>query len=128
MSTQIKTFEDLDVWKICKNLRIKISRIVKMFPAAERFRLGDQIIRAARSVTANIAEGYGRFYYQENIQFCRQARGSLYELLDHLTTALDEKYIDQEVFEDLRTDILRAVSIVNGYIRYLNKAKETDGC
>src|SRR5574341_1409926 len=122
MSTQIKTFEDLDVWKICKNLRIKISSIVKVFPAAERFRLGDQIIRAARSVTANIAEGYGRFYYQENIQFCRQARGSLYELLDHLTAALDEEYIEQKTFDDLRTDVLRAVSILDGYIRYLNKA------
>ena len=50
----------------------------------------DQLIRATRSITANIAEGHGRYHFQENIQFCRQARGSLTETLDHLICAQDE--------------------------------------
>jgi four helix bundle protein len=77
----IKTFEDLDVWKVCRDLRLQVAAIVRTFPNEERYRLQDQLIRASRSVTANLAEGYGRFHYAENIQFARQARGSLYEIM-----------------------------------------------
>ena len=70
-------FRDLEVWKKCKELRQKNWELCKQFPKEEKFRLSDQMIRASRSATACIAEGYGRFHYQENIQFCRQARGSL---------------------------------------------------
>jgi len=80
-------------------------------------------LRASRGVTACIAEGYGRFHYQENIQFCRTARGSLMECLDHLTYALDEGYIENhkfEHFEELYDEILK---ILNGYISYLKRSK-----
>ena len=117
------TFEDLAVWQRCRELRKKVSNLVKSFPKNEQFRLVDQMIRASRSVTANIAEGYGRYHYQENIQFCRQARGSLYELLDHFTVALDERYISQKEFEEFRTEIFESVKILNGYIKYLQKEK-----
>jgi len=119
----IKTFEDLDAWKICRDIRRKLSNLVKKLPQNEKFRLSDQILRAARSSTANIAEGYGRYYYQENIQFCRQSRGSLYELIDHLTVTVDDGLISDEVFKEYRGDILRAIIVVNGYIRYLSRAK-----
>ena len=89
----IRTFEDLDVWKVCRDLRTQIATIVRTFPKEEQYRLQDQLIRASRSVTANLAEGYGRFHYAENIQFARQARGSLYEIIDHLTVAQEEKLI-----------------------------------
>ena len=91
----MKTFEELDCWKKAVALRKKLSLLVKTFPAEEKFRLIDQILRAARSVTANIAEGFGRFHYQEYIQYCRQSRGSLYEIIDHLIVAADEKYISK---------------------------------
>ena len=82
-----KSFKDLEVWKKSRALRRELSLLVKTFPAEENYRLTDQLIRAGRSVTANIAEGYGRYHYQENIQFCRQSRGSLTEVQDHLTVA-----------------------------------------
>src|SRR5439155_15033675 len=122
----IKTFEDLEVWKVCRELRRELSDLAKQFPNEERFRLADQLIRAARSVTANIAEGYGRFHYQENIQFVRQARGSLFEMIDHLTVAYDTGYVDAEVFQKFRSECLRAISLVNGFIRYLAKARAVD--
>ena len=78
-----KSFKDLEVWKKSRGLRRELSLLVKTFPAEENYRLTDQLIRAGRSVTANIAEGYGRYHYQENIQFCRQSRGSLTEVQDH---------------------------------------------
>jgi len=71
---KMRTFEDLRVWRQCRELRRKVSSLVRRFPRSEQYRLVDQLLRASRSVTANIAEGYGRYHYQENIQFCRQAR------------------------------------------------------
>jgi four helix bundle protein len=117
------TFETLQVWKEARELRKEISGLARTFPTNEQYRLTDQMIRASRSVTANIAEGHGRYHYQENIQFCRQSRGSLYELLDHLTVALDEDYISEELFESLRTKILAVVKILNGYVSYLKSRK-----
>ncbi len=85
------------------------------------------MIRASRSVTANIAEGHGRYHYQENIQFCRQARGSLFELIDHFTVALDEKYIDDKIYQNEKSTILEIIRILNGYIKYLSTKKSVKG-
>jgi len=124
VKAEIKTFEDLEVWKVCRDLKQKIFTITETFPSEERFRLVDQLRRAAISSTANIAEGYGRFHYQENIQFCRQSRGSLYEILDHLTTARDQGYISEESFKELRAQVFSCIRLINGYLRMLHKAKD----
>ena len=119
-------FETLEVWKEGRELKIAISALVKGFPPIEKYRLSDQMIRASRSVTANIAEGYGRYHYQENIQFGRTSRGSLFELIDHFITAYDENYISEEscnMFKD-KIDIL--IAKMNGYIAYLKKRKSED--
>ena len=92
----MRTFKELEIWKQARELRREISNLAKSFLIDEKYRLMDQMIRASRSVTANIAEGYGRFHYQENIQFCRISRGSLTELQDHLSVAVDEGYLDLE--------------------------------
>jgi len=121
-----QTFEDLRVWQQCRELRSKVSSLVRRFPRSEQYRLVDQLLRASRSVTANIAEGYGRYHYQENIQFCRQARGSLYELIDHFSVALDEGYIDKSAFNQFRKEILDSIKILNGYIKYLQNRKNEE--
>jgi four helix bundle protein len=97
----VKSFEDLNCWKISTDLRRRCSEIVKGFPKEEKYKLVDQIVRASRSVTANIAEGFGRYHYQEYIQFCRQSRGSLYELMDHFIVAKDEGYISDEELNNI---------------------------
>jgi four helix bundle protein len=117
------TFETLEVWKMARELRKEIASLVKTFPQEEKFRLVDQIVRSSRSVTANIAEGYGRYHYQENIQYCRQARGSLFELLDHLCVALDEQFIPLNLFNDLKTKTFRVIKILNGYINHIKNQK-----
>ena len=119
----MKTFEELDCWKKAVGLRKKLSLLVKTFPAEEKFRLIDQILRAARSVTANIAEGFGRFHYQEYIQYCRQSRGSLYEIIDHLIVAADEKYISESELNEMRKEVNECLAALNGFINYLLKAK-----
>ena len=119
---QIKSFEDLECWKASMEVRKYISLITKNFPASEKFDLVDNMKRASRSATRNIAEGYGRFHYKENIQFCRHSRGSLFELIDDLITSKDEKYISEEEYQDGRNKIERALAILNGYINYLGRA------
>ncbi len=118
--------EDLEAWKHSRELRKRISILVKSLPQDEKFRLSDQLIRASRSCTANIAEGYGRFHYQENIQFCRQARGSMVECLDHIYCALDEKYIDEITFDEIKLQIQDCIKILNGYILYLKNQKQNN--
>lgn len=78
---------------------------------------------AAKSVIANIGEGHGRFYYQDNIKFCRNARGSLEEILEHLITAYDEKYIDVTLLKKEKIQYEVYLKLINGYIRYLRNSK-----
>lgn len=116
-------FEELEVWKEARNLRITISGLCKRFPKNEEYSLISQIKRSARSVTANIAEGHGRFHYQENIQFCRHSRGSLEETKYHLITAVDEGYITQQEFEEVTKQYEKCLKLLNGYIAYLKRKK-----
>ncbi|MBL7826429.1 MAG: four helix bundle protein [Saprospiraceae bacterium] len=119
-----RSFTDLDVYKECRQLRIAISGLVKSdFPTEEKFRLMDQILRSSRSITANIAEGHGRFYHKENISFCRKARGSMEETLEHLITAFDEGYITAGVLKTFKVKIDSCSKLINGYIKYLKKAQ-----
>lgn len=97
-SRQIKSFEDLDVYKLARKLRNRIYELTKKLPNDERYNLVVQMRRASLSLTSNIAEGYGRYHYQENIQYCRQARGSLHEMLDHVTVALNGEKGDRLLF------------------------------
>jgi four helix bundle protein len=62
-------------------------------------------------------------YYQENIQFCRQSRGSLSETMEHLITAYDESYLDKITLENLNKKYKLCLKEINGYIKYLKTAK-----
>jgi four helix bundle protein len=77
-----QTFEDLEVWKQARLLKIDIQNLVKTFPAEEKFRLTDQLIRSSRSINNQIAEGHGRKTYPDRIRFSVIARGSLSETLN----------------------------------------------
>ena len=116
-------FHDLDVWKKGRELRKEIWALCKKLPSEERFRLSDQMIRASRSITANVAEGYGRFHYQENIQFCRQSRGSAYEMIDHITVAVDCEYVNNEQGQYYINKVEEIIILLSGYIKYLSYRK-----
>ena len=118
-----KSFKELTVWKKSRILRSDIFELTKTFTSEEKYKLTDQMIRCSRGITANIAEGHGRHDFQENIQYCRMSRGSLLELLDHLTVALDCKYINEEKFENFNQQCKEIERLLNGYINYLKKLK-----
>ena len=117
----MKTFEELECYKMSRQLRKEVSRFCKALPREEEYRLKDQIIRSSRSISANIAEGYGRHHHQENIQFCRTARGSLTETLDHLIVAVDDGYLTDDQYATMRCLLEDTWKVLNGYIAYLKR-------
>ena len=119
----MRSFEDLNVYQKARAFRIDVSNVVKGFSIDEKYRLTDQLLRSSRSVTAQIAEGHGRIHSQENIQFCRIARGSLDETHEHLNTALDEGLIDKIIWDDLIEKKTAVIQLLNGYINYPRKSK-----
>jgi len=119
----MSNFEELIVWQECRKFRNEMAELVKRFPSDEKYRLTDQLIRSSRSITAQIAEGHGRFHYQENIQYCRQSRGSLAESLDHLICANDNKFITDEELKQYRDQYTKCYKLLNGFIAHLTKEK-----
>lgn len=119
----VPKLEDLKTWKKCRALRIELKEFTKSLPADEKSRLVDQILRASRSITNNIAERYGRFHFQENVQYLRHSRGSVCECIDHLYVSLDETFINQEKFNELYNECQEYIRLLNGYIKYLLNRK-----
>ncbi|MFT3891659.1 MAG: four helix bundle protein [Anaerolineales bacterium] len=123
-SDNIQGLETLEAWKRAKDFAVKVCKeILPLLPTDEKWSLSQQLRRAVQSVPANIAEGYGRFYYQETIRFCYIARCSLTETYTHLTIASELGYIPQNVYSDLRKQAEELIRIINGYIAYLKRAK-----
>lgn len=115
----INSFTDLNCWQASRKGVKEVSALIKTLPDHEKYDLSSNLIRAARSSTRNIAEGFGRHHHRENLQFCRISRGSLTELIDDFITCLDEQYINEEKFQYLNQITEEAIRILNGYIRYL---------
>ena len=114
-------FEELEVWKKSRVLKLEIRDLVKSFPPEEKYRLTDQLIRSSRSVSSQIAEGHGRSTWQEKTRYCVIARGSLSEVLNHLIDAYDEGFIIEERLNHFKNKITEVEKMLNGYIKYLEK-------
>ena len=122
---KVISFEDLTCWKKARALKKELYQLAKDLPRYEHYELGSQIRGASVSVTANIAEGYGRYHYQEKIQFARYARASVLELQDHLYTCLDAGYIDHKQFQYLYDHCNEVCRSINGYIGYILREKQS---
>ena len=122
-----KDFTGLLCWQDARNLKLFFyNEIIPKLPYDENNNLIIQIKRASVSSTANIAEGYGRFHYQEGIQFYRISRGSIYELKDHLITCADVNYINKDLFQK-GIGLIETTKIkLNGYIKFVKKRKDDD--
>src|SRR5262245_32396674 len=92
----MKSFRELRVWQASVDLAVEVTNASQSFPHNEQFGLTSQARRAASSVAANIAEGWGRGSRKEYVQFLLIARGSLMELDTHLTVAFRLSYLSAE--------------------------------
>ena len=116
-------YKDLECYKQGRELRIFISSLAKKFPAQEKFLLTAQILDSSRSVTANIAEGYGRYTYTDTRNFFIIARGCVTETMEHSCTALDDKFITNEELKTGEEKSELVFRLINGYIGYLDKQR-----
>ncbi len=120
----ISGLEKLDVWCKAQALAVHIHKeLLPLFPPEEKWSLSQQLRRSSQSIPANIAEGHGRFYFQENVRFCYIARGSLEETLSHIDYANKVGYISKALYESLAVDGENLNRLINGYISFLKKSK-----
>ena len=118
-SSTIASWKDLEVWSLSHSAVLRIYQITKVFPSDERFRLVDQLCRAAASVPANIAEGKGRNSLREYVQFLSIARGSVEEVKYFLLLARDLKYLDPQDYDAIINDYDRVGRMLNGLMASL---------
>ena len=120
-STVYKSFTDLEVWKVARQYKNAIFKFSKTLPPEEKYRLVDQIIRSSRSINDNISEGYGRYTYKDQLHFCVQARGSLFESINQLIDAYDCEYISEEILLTFKEKAFEVEKLLNGYMAWLKK-------
>lgn len=112
----VERFEELKVWQQAHELMLKIYDVSTTFPIEEKYNLTSQIRRATLSIPTNIAEGFGRYHYKENIKFLYGARGSLSEVKSLLHAAKDLNFIKKEFFNELYTRCENVGRPLNKYI------------
>ena len=125
MEKEIKHFSDLDAWKINYELVLMIYKITKKFPKEEKFGLIDQLRRAASSITANIAEGWGRYHYADKVKFFYQARGSNCEVQNFLILAKDLSYLGSDEYEKIKEKAFQGFKVLNGLIPSTEKIRKS---
>ncbi len=119
----IKRFEELDVWKLSRELSKKIGELIDSGVIKNNFRLIGQVEGSSGSVMDNIAEGFERGTRREFIQFLGYSKGSCGELRSQLYRIYDRNYINKVQFDELYSIIVRISMMLQKLIGYLQKTK-----
>lgn len=109
----------LKVWQKANSLEQEIGKLVKEFPSHEQYRIVDQLIRASRSIGANIAEGNTQLFVKKEIVHANIALGSAGECRNHLLTAYQNNYIHKEKYDSLDAKLVEVIKMLYGYIKKL---------
>jgi four helix bundle protein len=118
---KLTSFTQLDTWKEAHKLVLLIYELTNKFPEKERYVLVSQMLRAAISITSNIAEGFTRKGKKEKKQFYYVAKASLTELQNQLLIAKDINYIDEKEFNKTSKQLIVVVKLLSGLIKGVNK-------
>lgn len=119
--SQIKNFYDLDAWKVSYKFVLDMYEITKGFPNEELYCITIQIRRAVNSITANIAEGFERYYYKDKIRFYYHARSSVAEVQSFIYTSRGLGYINEPIFERMLVKSKKVIKLINGLINSIQK-------
>jgi four helix bundle protein len=123
MVKEIKNFYDLNAWKKANEFVLHIYRKTKKFPKEELYGITSQLKRAASSVSANIAEGFSRYHYNDKIRFYHNARGSVSETQNFLLLSKDLSFLDTNDFNYLFSLSEETTRLINGLIRSIENQK-----
>lgn len=114
--------EELEVYQLAESFGDEVWFVVDEWQYFAKDTIGKQLTRATDSISANIAEGYGRYHYKENKNFCYFSRGSIIETKGWLKKSRNRKLISEEqfnlLFEKLQTIHLK----LNAYIKFIGKS------
>ena len=120
---KITRFEDIESWKMARELTETIYKIVKAHQFSKDYSLKDQICRASVSVMSNIAEGFNAGSNAEFARFMSYAQRSCAEVQAHLYVALDQNYITKELFDNIYDLSGKTSSKIGAFIKYLKQQK-----
>ena len=118
-----RRFEDLVAWQLARDLERETWAFTANGPAVHDVKFCQQIREATRSARRNTAEGFGRYFPKEFVQFLRIAAGSLHEAKDCLHQASECRYLTVSEYERLLKLAIRAITANSSLIRYLRTAK-----
>jgi len=117
----INSYKDLLIWQKGIDLAVDVYSLTRDFPETEKFALTSQIKRSASSISANIAEGYGRQSSKSYSQFIKISRGSLFELETHLILAERLNFIaEKELYDKIKNQIIEEGKMLNSFIKKLD--------
>lgn len=118
--------EDLQVYNLAKDFSDEIWNLVVSWSYFEKDTIGKQLCKSADSISSNIAEGYGRYFYKENKQFCYYSRGSIFETKDWITKIKDRNIITEEKFIALNDKLNIIGKMLNSYIKTIGKSNNAE--
>jgi len=121
--SRIERFEDIEAWKISRDLTRNVYIETNKGLFAKDFGLRDQIRRASISIMSNIAEGFERGGDKEFVQFISQAKGSSAEVRAQLYVAFDQCYIEKETFDRLADLTIQINSMLARLMKYLRDSE-----
>ena len=113
--------EDLEVYNLSEVISDKIWDIVMEWEYFSKDTIGKQLCRAADSISANIAEGYGRYHFKENKNFCYYSRGSILEVKSFLRKSKNRNLISEDCYSELYTELQTIHLKLNAYIKYIGQ-------
>jgi len=118
---KIKDFYDLDAWQKANTFAVEVYNITKSFPKSEFYGITNQLCRAASSITANIAEGFSRYHFNDKVRFYHNARGSVSEIQSFLFLSKDIGYLRSTDFDKMFNFTKDVGMLINGLIRSIEK-------
>ena len=113
--------EDLEIYNLSEVISDKIWDIVMEWEYFAKDTIGKQLCRAADSISANIAEGYGRYHFKENKNFCYYSRGSILEVKSFLRKSKNRNLISEDCYSELYTELQTIHLKLNAYIKYIGQ-------
>lgn len=116
-----KSFKDMPIWQEAMNIAEDMFKLTENFPKKEDYGLTSQLRRAASSISANIAEAYGRNHSSDKVNFYYFSRGSAVETQSHLEYAKRVGYISEELCNKLDRELVKIYNDLNKIIVSLKK-------
>lgn len=123
---KIQKLEELEAWKEARKLAQMIFKALNLLPESEKYNLRKHLWECARNTPGNIAEGFGRYHYQESMQFFRVAIGSLNEIKSDTYLCFDAEYWKKPLVEKIINQADKVIALTSGLISSTKRMKEKE--